>query len=1135
MKARFAYQAVLGMVLICQFSVCLGKEAPDPNQSSKYLDAVREFADNVLKYGRDTYGPKKTPLFVDGLNTETLQPVVWHFQGEEWILSNFANHQSLLRLLDGLTALTGEPKYRQAALDASAYALEHLRTPNGLLYWGGHLAWDLQKERGVSAEEAHELKEQSPYYELLWEANPSETKRLMEAIWGAHVLDWAKLDFNRHSSSTTAPRPAQWTHEFDENLPCPFPSLGNNWSMANIAGSLLHTGASLAKLGEHREALLWTKRLAQRWRSARHPLTGLCGGLLSVPQEKRARKFLGHKHPNISDATMVAGWLMDERYRFLTLCQMQVGEEMGDNGLDLIRWASDDLKAFARYAYDEESLSFRPLLTDGTELNWREFNPGYYSPQGLAPQKASDWTLWVYATAYRLTKDPAHWKLLRSIWGGLDLGDLGTETGDGRHLNHELKAASYPLLYACLDLHTATKDNAFLMSAQRVADNIVAARTHDRCLPKDYFYVRTGDEAMLAVLHLAAALQGKSQKIPQPRADRQYFHCAFSGAVGSGRTLTDPRVWDEPLIYSKRKGYSILLPGSSEPPISLYEAISIGNREIVRALFAQGPDIKNMHNLLYPAVQGGNKDIVEFLLAKGADVNVKGGWQEETPLHCAATLKNGREMIELLVAKRADLNAGNWKGDTPLQYAAYYDHKDIIELLLQKDAIIANLHIASYLGDLDKAEAFIKDGVDIDATDGHGYAALHYAVRNNQKKAVELLVATGADVNVENWEGQTPLDVAISRGYKEIAELLLNKGANINAADNAGNTSLHRAAQDGQRDMAAFLIDKGADVNAKDNSGLTALFHAAMGGQKELAELLVEKGADVNVKDQWGYTLFHYALWYTKYDVAKLLIDKGSDIHAKDESGYTHLHWASMMGNQELARLILGKGGDVGAKDNEGGTALHHAASSGQKELCELLLAKGAELNAKNNNGQTALDVAVLQTEDAVAKLLIEKGAQASTLNVPAYRGELDKIKAAIEGGLDVNAKGPDGETLLHSAARGGRKDVVEFLIANGADVNAAKTKGGTPFLVAIWSDHLDVAELLLAKGADLHAKTKNLGQTALHWTADRGRKEAVELLLGKGADVNAKDSRGRTALSLAQAKGHTEIVELLLNRGAKE
>jgi len=47
------------------------------DESSKYLDAVRQFADNVLKYGRDTYGPKHTPLFVDGLNIHTHEPVKW--------------------------------------------------------------------------------------------------------------------------------------------------------------------------------------------------------------------------------------------------------------------------------------------------------------------------------------------------------------------------------------------------------------------------------------------------------------------------------------------------------------------------------------------------------------------------------------------------------------------------------------------------------------------------------------------------------------------------------------------------------------------------------------------------------------------------------------------------------------------------------------------------------------------------------------------------------------------------------------------------------------------------------------------------------------------------------------------------
>ena len=65
MRMRFANQALLGIVLICPFSVCFAAESPDPNDPNRYLNAIRTFADNVLKYGRDTYGPKHTPLFVD--------------------------------------------------------------------------------------------------------------------------------------------------------------------------------------------------------------------------------------------------------------------------------------------------------------------------------------------------------------------------------------------------------------------------------------------------------------------------------------------------------------------------------------------------------------------------------------------------------------------------------------------------------------------------------------------------------------------------------------------------------------------------------------------------------------------------------------------------------------------------------------------------------------------------------------------------------------------------------------------------------------------------------------------------------------------------------------------------------------
>ena len=51
--------ALLGTVLTVTVSPCFSTETnTHSRESSKYLDAVRTFADNVLKYGRDTYGPR---------------------------------------------------------------------------------------------------------------------------------------------------------------------------------------------------------------------------------------------------------------------------------------------------------------------------------------------------------------------------------------------------------------------------------------------------------------------------------------------------------------------------------------------------------------------------------------------------------------------------------------------------------------------------------------------------------------------------------------------------------------------------------------------------------------------------------------------------------------------------------------------------------------------------------------------------------------------------------------------------------------------------------------------------------------------------------------------------------------------
>ena len=205
---------------------------------------------------------------------------------------------------------------------------------------------------------------------------------MLEAIWGSHVLDWSLLDYNRHAS-LKKPAPAQWDHPFLENTPVPFPSVGDNLSFVNVTLPLLDAGVTLAVLGKSTNALTWTRRLIYRWQQGRDPKTGLCGGQLSYRKKDRAQETLGQAHPDINEAKIVASYHRVGRYHHLPLAEMQAAEQLvaagGEPaavGRDFIRWASEDLKTYARYCWQPKAQQFISLLTDGTPIQWQQARSG---------------------------------------------------------------------------------------------------------------------------------------------------------------------------------------------------------------------------------------------------------------------------------------------------------------------------------------------------------------------------------------------------------------------------------------------------------------------------------------------------------------------------------------------------------------------------------------------------------------------------------------------------------------------------------------------------------------------------------------------------------------------------------------
>ena len=366
--------------------------------------------------------------------------------------------------------------------------------------------------------------------------------------------------------------------------------------------------------------------------------------------------------------------------------------------------------------------------------------------------------------------------------------------------------------------------------------------------------------------------------------------------------------------------------------------------------------------------------------------------------------------------------------------------------------------------------------------------------------------------------------------------------------------SLHRSmaseAMNTLQEVTELLMRKG---------GPTAHLHIALHMRSvEKAKAFIEESININVSDGHGYTPLHYAVQNNQKGIVQLLISKNADLNLKTRLGQTPLHIASDRGNKDIVELLVSNGADINAADNAGNTLLHNAARNGQRDIVGLLIDKGSDINASNKSNQTSLDIAVQQNHREIVELLLANGAEASSIFGAACIGDLATVKAFLEKGVDVNARGTRrGRTALHIAASEGHKEVIKLLLENGADVNIGAHYNLTAADLAMQRNHNEVVELLVSKGADIsplhialymkdEAKAMSLiesgadvnkrtpyGTTPLDRTVNAGLQDIVELLIANGADVNSKDNWDWTPLHSAAAEGHRELAELLTTKGA--
>ncbi len=474
-------------------------------------------------------------------------------------------------------------------------------------------------------------------------------------------------------------------------------------------------------------------------------------------------------------------------------------------------------------------------------------------------------------------------------------------------------------------------------------------------------------------------------------------------------------------------------------------------------------------------------------------------------------------------------------------------------LLLVTVAWAANARLSPVLdaaktGDVSALKDELRSGGDVNAAQGDGFTALHWAAKLGNEEIARVLIAAGADVRATTRIGNhMPLHVASAAGQPLVVEALLVGGAPVGALTATGTRPIHYAAASGSGATVASLAAGGADVDAVEPQwGQTPLMFAAGGGRSESVQALLDAGADPSI-------------------TAKVL-----DVASRAE--------ADLVARRARQRRIA---------EARGGGAANVIFDPRERERRRReAAAKAAAEKAEREKGRTAPETADVEAdkaeeaeeeeharahghpEDELKKLEDEeKAKEEEDAKQQAEREQRAREPQFLGYAELVGTHG--GLTPLLLAARDGYRETALTLMDGGADVNQrAEGHLTTPLMMASLNGHYDIGMDMLERGADPNLRNISGGaplyaainarwisqpfhpQPADHLRQSTSHVEFMEALLDAGADVNARlhrkqwystyntdqlgvDRAGATAFWRAAYALDVPAMKLLVERGA--
>ena len=117
------------------------------------------------------------------------------------------------------------------------------------------------------------------------------------------------------------------------------------------------------------------------------------------------------------------------------------------------------------------------------------------------------------------------------------------------------------------------------------------------------------------------------------------------------------------------------------------------------------------------------------------------------------------------------------------------------------------LHIVAARRDMVWIQFLVAKGANVNARNGKGETPLEIAAELGFVEAVDFLIGSGARVDETNNTGSTPLIDAVSRRDLEVVRSLLKAGANPDRPDNSGRSARDYAVLEGKESPILATID----------------------------------------------------------------------------------------------------------------------------------------------------------------------------------------------------------------------------------------------------------------------------------------------------------------------------------------